>query len=452
MTGVPARRSIVRAPDAQASRLQYGNPVEGVLIRMRNLLQFLLIAVCLAGPLFGQSRRIWVLKEPDSIVEYDPATFVAKQTQKVPEDVLKAARILQINAKGQMLFAPNTDDPSPDVGKNGERFWFWDGQATTMLGREIIRVSASSGSNQKVTESSPWPFLSADGLHLYWFTNEFNKLTRDNVDLSASTTFHSWQSALSGRDKQDAVSIDFPECRCTTGACSETCPEVRFWIPDAGLDDYFMLTRLIQGTTETKYISSSLYLHSGGTWVPTELKQPLQRVLDSAEHGAVILSAILDIGCCGWENQSDDQTVLLSYGKSVVVFDEREQFKNPDYDVSFFTENAKLSPDQSMVAMTVEASSKSSQPIQLSEQGQGDAAESLRIRKALTELPGVQVVTATEPVKRTAFLPHAVLVGWLNEKEILIIENKMLVAYNVAAGTRRKSTVRVDDPGYAFVR
>jgi hypothetical protein len=419
---------------------------------MRSLLRLLFVAACLTASVFGQSRRIWVLKEPDSAVEYDPATFAAKQTQKVPEDVPKAARILQINAKGQMLFAPNTDDPSPDVGKNGERFWFWDGQAATMLGREIIRVSTPSGSNQKVSESSPWPFLSTDGLHLFWFTNEFHKLIRDNMELSVTTTFHSWQSALTGRDKADVVSIDLPDCRCTTGACSETCPEVRFWIPDGGVDDYFMLTRVVQGTTETKYVSSSLYLQSGGTWVPTELKQPVQRVLDSAEHGAVILSAILDTGCCGWENQSDDQTVLLSYGKSVVVFDEREQFKNPDYDVSFFTENAKLSPDQSSVAMTIEASSKSNQPIQLSEQGQGDAAESQRIRKALTELPVVQVVTATEPVKRTVYVPHAVLVGWLNEKEILIVENKMLVAYNVAAGTRRKSTVRVDDPAYAFVR
>ena len=193
-------------------------------------------------------------------------------------------------------------------------------------------------------------------------------------------------------------------------------------------------------------------MRSGGTWVATELKQPLQRVLDSTEHGSVILSAILDTGCCGWENQSDDQTVLLAYGKSVVVFDEREQFKNPDYDVSFFTENAKLSPENSLVAMTIEASSKSNQPIQLSEQGQGNAAESLRIRKALTELPMVEVVTAVEPVKRTASLPHAVLVGWLNEKEILIVENKVLVAYNVVAGTRRKSAVRVEDPSYAFVR
>src|ERR1700751_4320517 len=163
---------------------------EDVFTRMSKLLRCLLVLACVSPAVSGQSRRVWVLKEPESIVEYDPATFAVKQTLKVPEDVLKAARILQINGKGQMLFAPNTDDPSPDVGKNGERFWFWDGQATTMLGRESIRVSAPTGSNQKVTESSPWPFLSSDGTRLFWFTNEFDKMNRENVELSVNTKFH----------------------------------------------------------------------------------------------------------------------------------------------------------------------------------------------------------------------------------------------------------------------
>jgi hypothetical protein len=419
---------------------------------MKKVLNIVLLVGCLSGCVLGQARRLWVLKEPDSIVEYELSTFAAKGTVKVPPEVLKAARILQINRKGQMLFAPNTDDPSPDVGKNGEKFWYWDGQTESKIGPELIRVTSPSGSNQKVTESSPWAFLGSNGLHLYWFTNEFNKLTRDNIELSATTTFRAWQSTTSGKEKQEVVSTEFPECRCTTGVCSETCTEVRFWIPDAGVDDYFLLTKLIPGQTETKYIGSSLYIQSGGTWVPTELKQPLQRVLDSAENGSVILAAILDIGCCGWENQSDDQTMLLNHDNSVRVFDEREQFKNPDYDVSFFTENAKVSPEVGYVAMTIEASAKSSAPIQLSENGQGDAAESQRIRKALLDLPSVQVVTATEPVKRTAYLPHAVLVGWLSEKEILIVENHLLVAYDVTANTRRKSSIRVEDAAYAFVR
>ena len=400
----------------------------------------------------GQGQRLWVLTAPNSIVEYDPATFASKQTIPVPEEVLKGPKIFQVNRQGQMLFAPNSEDPSPDVGKGGEKFWFWDGHAAQFLGRETIRISSQAGSNQKVTESSPWPFLSADGAHLFWFTNQYDRLQRENVELSVTTTFRSWQSDNSGKQKQDLATFDFPECRCPTGACSETCPEVRFWVPEKGVEDYFILTRLIEGQTETKYLSSTLYQQAPAAWSGTDLPQPLQRVLDMAEHGSVIISAILDTGCCGWENQSNDQTLLLNYGKTVVLFDERAKYNNPDYDVSFFTENAKLSPEMAHVAMTIEASAKSSAPIQLSEQGQANPAESLRIRKALTELPAVEVVSAVDPAKRSAFLPHAYLVSWLSDKEILIVENHLLVAYNIATGARRRSTIKVADPALVLVR
>jgi hypothetical protein len=419
---------------------------------MVNLLKSLLAVACLATLACAQSQRLWVLTEPNSIVEYDPTTFAAKQTVSVPNEVVKSARILQINRKGQMLYAPNSDDPSPDVGKSSEKFWFWDGHAPVLLGREIIRVSSHSGSNQKVAEASPWPFLSSDGTHLFWFANQFNKLERDNVELSVETTFRAWRSDLVGRQKEDLATFDFPECRCATGSCSETCPEGRFWVPDGGVDDYFLLTRLIQGQTETKYLSSTLYEQSAGAWSATDLKQPLQRVLDMTEHGSVIISAVLDIGCCGWENQSNDQTLLLSYGRTLVLFDERLQYKNPDYDVSFFTENAKLSPELAHVALTIEASAKSNAPIQLSEQGQANPAESLRIRKALGDLPAVEVLSAVDPSKRSAFLPHAYLIGWLNEKEILLVENHLLVAYDILSGVRRKSTIKVEDPAFVFVR
>jgi hypothetical protein len=419
---------------------------------MRRILLSLLTAIALTLPAFGQNRRLWVLTAPDLIVEYDPATFASKHTMQVPAEILKAPRILQLNSLGQMLYAPNVDDPSPDVGKNSAKFWVFDGHAPAQVGQGIIRIASPSGSNQKVTESSPWPFLSADGEHLFWFTNEFNKLERDNIELSVTTNFHAWTSDLSAKQRRELASIDFPECRCTTGSCTETCAEVRFWTPDNGLSDYFLITRLIQGPTETKYLSSSLYQQDSGPWSATDLKQPLQRVLDSADHGSVLITAILDTGCCGWENQSNDQTLLVNYGTIVTLFDEREQYKNPDYDVSFFTENAKLSPLLTHVAMTIEASAKSSAPIQLSEQGQANPAESLRIRKALADLPVVEVVSAPDPAKRTAFLPHAFLIGWLNEKEILIVENHVLVAYNITTNTRRRSQIKIEDPALAFIR
>jgi hypothetical protein len=426
--------------------------LRGSFLVMIKCLKYFLGVVCLTSLCFAQGRRLWVLTGPNSMVEYDPATFAAKQSVTVPSEVLKAPRILQVNHQGQMLYAPNSDDPSPDVGKSAEMFWFWDGHAPALLGRETMRIASQSGSNEKVTESSPWPFLSTEGTHLFWFTNQFNKLQRENVELSVSTTFRAWRSDVAGRQKQDLATFDFPECRCPTGSCSETCPEARFWVPDDGIDNYFVLTRLIQGPTETKYLSSTLYEQSGDAWSATDLNQPLQRVLDMTEHGSVIISAILDTGCCGWENQSNDQTLLLSYGKTLVLFDERAQYKNPDYDVSFFTENAKLSPELAHVAMTIEASAKSTAPIQLSEQGQANPAESLRIRKALGDLPAVEVVSAVDPGKHSAFLPHAYLVGWLNEKEILIVENHLLVAYNIASGARRRSTIKVADPAFVFVR
>jgi hypothetical protein len=156
--------------------------------------------------------------------------------------------------------------------------------------------------------------------------------------------------------------------------------------------------------------------------------------------------------CCGWSNQSNDQTLVLANGKFQTIFDETATYKNSDYDVSFFTSNAKLSPDLKSVAMTISATAQANKPIQLAEDGQANPEESLRIRKTLAELPAVAVKMVTDPAKQVAFVPHASLVGWLNEKELLIVQDHLLVVYNVSSGARRKSTVKVDDVGRVFLR
>ena len=76
----------------------------------------------------------------------------------------------------------------------------------------------------------------------------------------------------------------------------------------------------------------------------------------------------------------------------------------------------------------------------------------MRIRKGLADLPAVQVMTMQEPPGKVTFLPHATLVGWISEKEILIVEDHVLVVYNVGTGARRKSSVRVEDAGKVFLR
>jgi len=135
-----------------------------------------------------------------------------------------------------------------------------------------------------------------------------------------------------------------------------------------------------------------------------------------------------------------------------VVFDELATYKNADYDISFYTSNARLAPELGRVAMTIVATSTANQPIQLAEQGQASPEESKQIRKALAELPAVEVKSIEDAPRRIAFVPHATLVGWISEKELLIVEDHLLVAYNVSTGARRRSSVRVNDVTRVFLR
>jgi hypothetical protein len=419
---------------------------------MRRLLPTLCVVLLFVLPVTAQSKRLFVLRAPGEAVEYDSATFIPKPTVKVPAEALGSPQNFSINHFGQMLFASPVALPLAEGDLAVQRkVWFWDGHAATTLTREVTRTTATTGSNLAVTESAPVPYLSAGGAHLYWFSNSARRLQRDAVDLSTRTTWSSWQTDLGGAGREDVASIALPDCSCPTGSCEESCPYGEVWIPDDGVGKFFLLSQFVAGQTQTIYKSTSLYEESGGKWAATPVDQPLRRVLDAA-NGSAILEAIPDAGCCGWENQSDDQTLLHLRGKTLTVFDELAEYKNPDYDISFYTENGKLSHDLGSVAFTIVATAQPNTPIQLSEQGQANPEESQRIRKALLDLPAVEVKSVEESPRRIAFLPHATLVGWISDKEILIVEGHLLVAYNVASGARRRSNIRVDDAAHVFLR
>jgi hypothetical protein len=421
-------------------------------IFMRKLIPTSCVVLLFAVSLGAQSKRFWVLRAPGEIVEYDSATFVAKPAVKVPAEAVASPQNFSVNHLGQMLFASPVSLPLAEGDLAGEhKVWFWDGHVATTLAREVTRTTAITGSNLAVTESAPVPSLSADGTHLYWFSSSARRLQRDGVDLSTRTTWSSWQTDLSGAGRQEVASIALPDCSCPTGSCEESCPYAETWIPEDGVGKFVLLTQFVAGKTQSIYKASSLYEESGGKWTATPLDPPLRRVLDAA-IGGTILEAIPDTGCCGWENQSDDQTLLHVHGKTLTVFDELAAYKNPDYDVTFFTENGKLAPDLGSVAFTIVATTQPNKPIQLSEQGQANPEESQRIRKALLDLPAVEVKSVEDAPRRIAFLPHATLVGWISEKEILIVEGHLLVAYNVVTGARRKSNIHVEDAAHVFLR
>jgi hypothetical protein len=417
--------------------------------------KFLRIGLILfvAAPLMGQSKRLWVLRAPGEMVEYDPATFAAKQTVKVPAEVVQSLQDVSMNHLGQILFQQPVSLPlaEGDV-ESPHKVWLWNGKAAVTLDQGVKRETASAGSNLAVTEIAPVAYLSEDGGHLFWFANKARRLQREDVDLSTATTWQAWQTDLNGGAREELVSLSLPDCRCATGACEESCPYGVVWIPEDGAGKFFLITQFVAGKTEPVYKASVRYQDEAGKWTANPLADPLRRVLDAAADGNVVVEAIPDTGCCGWSNQSDDQTLVRSNGKTHTVFDELVLYKNPDYDVSFYTSNARLSPQLGLIAMTIAATAQANKPIQLAQDGQANPEESLRIRKALADLPGVEVKTIDGAPHRVAFLPHAVLVGWISEKELLIIENHVLVAYNTGTGTWRKSSIRVEEVVRVFLR
>ena len=419
---------------------------------MRKILM-VVTSLLLTAPLLAQTKRLWVLRSPGEMVEYDPATFALKQTVKIPAPALQSPATISVNRLGQILYAPAVSLPlAEEDAASPHKAWIWDGHNATTLDQGVNRETSTTGSNQAITESAPVAYLSADGAHVFWFANQARRLQREEVDLSTITTWQAWRTDLHGAAREDLAASKFPDCRCPTGTCEECCPYAVVWAPETGVDKFFLMTQFVAGQTAPVYKATTRYREDAGKWTADPLLEPLQRLLDAASDGNTIVEAIPDTGCCGWSNQSDDQTLVLTNGKKLVVFDELATYKNPDYDVSFSTSNARLSPQSASVAMTIVSTAESNKPIQLAEQGQANPEESQRIRKSLTELPAIEVKSVEDAPRRIAFVPHAVLVGWLSEKEILMIEDRVLVAYNVETGARRKSSVRVEEAAQVFLR
>jgi hypothetical protein len=428
-------------------------------LRVSFVLLFVLICALLGAiPMMGQNKRLWVLRAPGEMVEYDPATFAAKPPAvnpaiKLPPDAVKSPLNVSVNHQGQVLFAPTATLPlAEDDVEAPHKGWLWNGRAAASLDMGVSRKAESTGSNVAITESAARVYLSADGLHLFWFANQARRLQREEMDLSTATTWQAWQTDLEGNARQDIASSTLPDCRCTTGSCEETCPYAVAWAPEDGVGKFFLVTQVTAGQTGPTYKASVRYQEDAGKWTANPVAMPLQRVLDAASDGNVIVEAIPDTACCGWLNQSDDQTLLRTGERTLVLFDEVATFKNPDYDVSFYTSNASVQPGLGAVAMTLVSTAETNKPIQLAEQGQASLEETQRIHKALEELPAVEVKNVEDTPKRVAYLPRATLVGWISDKEILVVEAHLLVAYNVSTGVRRKSTIRVEDAAHVFLR
>ena len=363
------------------------------------LLAFALVAgVALAGQ---QAVRVLV-RTAGEVVELDEASFAATRRTPLPKEVGGAAGELAANRLGQLLLrAPGSGRP----------FWFFDGT----VGR-FVEPPAASGARCA---------LSSDGRSLFWFEQE-SRVTngagvRADAVPSIATTFRAWQTDLAGGARSPVASFALGPCRCETLACEETCAEPLAWVPERGIDDFFIVSRWIPGQLGPTYQSTAVYRRTASAWTEVELPRPLETVLDAADGGRTIVHAVNDTGCCGWMNESGDLTLLLRDGKDVRLFDEREEYANDTYDVSFHTPDAKLSPSRRLVALTVVSTARRGEEPRPSLDAAGDPPELARVRRAIDELPAVLVVEvgAAAP-RRVARIDHATLVGWLDDARLLL--------------------------------
>jgi hypothetical protein len=396
------------------------------------------------------SARVWVLREGE-INEYSPSDWSIVNTIKVPKEFFKDPDRLQITGSGSMLFCVNPDiqfaDPAHHFSQ--DQIWVWNGQSPSILNR----LSGEKPGEESDRTKRRWISLSADGRRLLWFENE----SRENRDpqglpVSVLTSSRIWHTDLTGADPEQIADFSFPRCKCETGVCSETCPEAGFWFPRTGVDDFFFVNHWIPGQLGSTFVSSFLFQRSRGKWASSKLSGIFEDVLDAAQGGSVAVHRIGDGGCCGWENEGNDQTMVATGGKDSPIFDERRKYNNPDYDVSFYTANASLSPSGSTVAVTIVSTAGPGEEIRLADSGKENPLELDRVRKSLETMPVTEVISLSNPSRPLFSSSHTEFAGWLNNNQILVVENGVLSIVDPADGARKRSPIKVRDVSTVYVR
>jgi hypothetical protein len=421
------------------------------------ILQLGLIGLLLVSAALAQSpKELRGLQEPDQIVEYDAATFSVRRTLKVPRRLIEHPEYLSVNAKGQMVFLPPKDAQwaGGEMASATGRAWFWDGHQAQEWNIEGPKTRGGSAGKPTVTETALQWFLSAGGESLFQFENRFEKVTEEaGLELSVRSTARAWRTDLAGGKPETITSLSSPGwCPCTTGTCSESCPEWYGWAPDGIVSDFFLVTRVTSGQIGSTYHESVLCQRSGQTWQVKKLPQPIERPLTASAKGEVLVAAVPDGGCCGWENESSDQALLLQNGRVSVLYDEYDRFHNRNYDVSFYVADARLAAGNAMLAYTVVSTARADSEIRLSSEGKENAEELARVRKAIAELPAVEVVQLGIQPRRTAVIRQAGLVGWVSDHEILVAQDGRLVVYDTHGSKRKETTIRVRSAADTFLR
>lgn len=401
--------------------------------------------VVMAGPPAGRTL-IWVLQPDNMLAVYDAADFHLWRTMALPPEAKGHPERISISRQGAVLV-------TYPAGENlsARRVWQSDPRLGSSLTGGADDKTPAPGGGMVVTSASPDVFFSSNAERLFWFENRKQTSVRNGLEISVKTVFLGWSSDRNGDNVQQIASIPLPPCACQTGACEETCPEMLPWMPETGVSDFFFLTRWVPGQTEPDFQQTDVYRLQGGNWVSEKLPAPVEQFADAAERGNLSVEIVPDGGCCGWVNESDDQTFLNRNGQSTVLYDERARFHNDDYDVSFFTRNVHLSPDHARIAYTLASTQQPVEEIRLADSGKENPEELQRVKNAMADLPRVEVLALNDPKKIAVSVPGE-MAGWLDGKRVLVFQAGTLSVVDVDSGTRTPTPIKAPDVQHVFVR
>ena len=410
------------------------------------LLAFICMFFGAAPPLFGASdggKHLFVLqKTRGALVEYALTDFHELRSIKVPDEafneVFKPHGEINVNGSGQVLMSIYP----PHQGLRPLEYWFGNGQKSQIMPPD---ASLHRDDYDQDGYGLPRPLLSADGKSLFWFETAMK--VRRQIDRGGykvpevEAVFQVKQYSLKEGKKIPILKNVLPPCTCNTGVCTETCAVGQLWSPSDIVNDFFFVTYWVPGQIGSTYQSTSLFQKDQDKWAGKKLDRPCEVILDARNHGAMLVEAVPDGGCCGWENESSDLTYVRRSGRRTGIFDEVKKYDNSAYDVSFFSANAHISPDLSMIAHTV-ASTMAADPKADQFRFSSSVEQNRKIRpeevsslkQMINRHPVVEILALDASVRKLAEIEKATLIGWLNEREVLILREKKLAVVNVHEG------------------
>jgi hypothetical protein len=424
-----------------------------------SLLFIVSAAVCARSPAQSQAaavpaasqpghKIIWIVGAGGTLSAYDTTDFRLwnESDFKLPYSLQGHPENISAISKSGLVFYIDAD--------RRPQIWNLRSASELALPPEVAadKAAPATGNGIVTIAEPPQVYPSADGQRLFWFQNRMSVQRREGQgDISRTGEFLAWTTDVDGRNARRLAQIPFAPCKCETAVCEETCPEISAWTPPSGVSDFFYLSRFIQGQLSEQDVETDLYQATNGSWKVTRLPKAVHAFLDARDQGNAYIGTIPDAGCCGWENESDNQTYLASKGLQTTFFDEFSRFHNQDYDVSFLTSNARFSPDGAEIAYTITSIFMPGQPIRIADSGTEKPEELRQIQKVLTSLPMVEVVALDNLSSPLVRLANAQLIGWLDARLLLVWQDGQLLILETTTRQLTEIGLKASKPADVFI-